>query len=52
MFCYYNKDGEQIIDEFSLDYEFITDYFSYLTNIPAEKNVKCIEDTIINGAAI
>jgi len=45
MFCYYNKDGEQVIDEFSLDYEFITDYFSYLTNSPAEKNVKCIEDT-------
>ena len=33
MFCYYNKDGEQVIDEFSLDYEFITDYFGYLTNI-------------------
>ena len=45
MFCYYNKGGEQVIDEFSLDYEFITDYFSYLTNTPAEKNVKCIEDT-------
>ena len=45
MFCYYNNDGEQVIDEFSLDYEFITDYFSYLTNSPAEKNVKCIEDT-------
>ncbi|MFC0877135.1 Crp/Fnr family transcriptional regulator [Saccharicrinis sp. FJH2] len=45
MLCYYNKDGEQVIDEFSLDYEFITDYFSYLTNTPAVKNVKCIEDT-------
>ncbi len=45
MFCYYNKDGEQVIDEFSLENEFITDYFSYLTNSPAEKNVKCIEDT-------
>jgi CRP-like cAMP-binding protein len=45
MFCYYNKDGEQVIDEFSLDYEFITDYYSFLTNTPAEKNVKCIEDT-------
>lgn len=45
MLCYYNKDGEQVIDEFSLDFEFITDYFSYLTNTPAEKNVKCIEDT-------
>ena len=45
MLCYYNKDGEQIIDEFSLDYEFITDYFGYLTSSPAEKNVKCIENT-------
>tara|TARA_B100000212_G_C27209074_1_gene462172 strand:+ start:198 stop:779 length:582 start_codon:yes stop_codon:yes gene_type:complete len=45
MYCYYNKDGEEIIDEFSLDYEFITDYYSYLTNTPIEKNVKCIEDT-------
>lgn len=45
MFCYYTKDGKQVIDEFSLDYEFITDYFSYLTNSPAEKNIKCIEDT-------
>ncbi len=45
MLCYYNKDGEEVIDEFSLDHEFITDYFGYLVNAPAEKNVKCIEDT-------
>lgn len=45
MLCYYNNDGERVIDEFSMDYEFITDYYSYLTNTPAEKNVKCVEDT-------
>ncbi len=45
MLCSYNKNGEEIIDEFSLDKEFITDYFSFLTNSPAEKNVKCLEDT-------
>ena len=45
MYCYYLKDGEQVIDEFSLDNEFITDYYSYLTNSPANKNVRCIEDT-------
>jgi len=45
MLCSYNKDGEEIIDEFSLDKEFITDYFSFLTNSPADKNVKCLEDT-------
>lgn len=45
MLCYYNKDGEQVIDEFSLNGEFITDYFSFLTNAPADKNVKSLEDT-------
>lgn len=45
MLCYYDKDGEQAIDEFSLDKEFITDYFSFLTNSPAGKNVKCLEAT-------
>ncbi len=45
MLCSYNKNGEEIIDEFSLDNEFITDYFSFLTNSPAEKNVKCLENT-------
>ena len=45
MLCYYDKEGEEIIDEFSLDKEFITDYRSFLTNTPAEKNVRCLEDT-------
>ena len=45
MYCVYNKDGNEIIDEFSLDREFITDYHSFLTNSPADKDVKCLEDT-------
>ncbi len=35
--CAYTKDGKEIIDEFSLDKEFITDYYSFLTNTPAKK---------------
>lgn len=45
MLCSYNKSGEQVIDEFSLDKEFITDYNSFLTNTPADKDVICLEDT-------
>lgn len=45
MLCSYNKNGEQVIDEFSLDKEFITDYNSFLTNTPADKDVICLEDT-------
>jgi len=45
LYCYYLKNGEEVIDEFSLDNEFITDYFSYLTQTPVSKNVKCIEDS-------
>ena len=45
MLCVYNKDGNEVIDEFSLDREFITDYHSFLTNSPADKDVRCLEDT-------
>jgi CRP-like cAMP-binding protein len=45
MLCSYNKDGAEVIDEFSLDKEFITDYHSFLTGMPADKDVKCLEDT-------
>ncbi|MCK4750328.1 MAG: Crp/Fnr family transcriptional regulator, partial [Bacteroidales bacterium] len=45
MLCSYNKDGNEFIDEFSLDNEFISDYNSFLTNSPADKDVKCLEDT-------
>jgi len=45
MLCVYNKDGNEVFDEFSLDREFITDYQSFLTNGPADKDVRCLEDT-------
>jgi CRP-like cAMP-binding protein len=47
MMCYYNKDGKRFIDEFSLDHEFITDYSSFLNRSPSNKNIQCIEDTIV-----
>jgi CRP-like cAMP-binding protein len=43
MLCSYNKDGKEVIDEFSLDNEFITDYKSFLTRTPADKDVRCLE---------
>ncbi len=45
MMCLYNKDGEEVVEEFSLDREFITDYTSFLTHCPADKSIKCVEDT-------
>jgi CRP-like cAMP-binding protein len=47
MMCYYIRDGKRYIDEFSLDYEFITDYSSFLTQAPSNKNIQCIEDTLL-----
>ena len=43
--CVYNKDGVDVIDEFSMENEFISDYPSLLDNKLAEKDVKCLEDT-------
>ncbi len=45
MVCVYNKDGVDIIDEFSFENEFITDYPSFLRKMPAEKDIRCLEDT-------
>ena len=45
LICVYNKEGVDVIDEFSMENEFITDYPSLLENKPAEKDVKCLEDT-------
>ncbi len=44
MYCFFNKDGEEIVEEFSLEYDFITDYFSFLSGSPSDKNIKCIEE--------
>jgi CRP-like cAMP-binding protein len=43
--CVYNKEGIDVIDEFSMEFEFISDYKNFLDDKPAEKDVKCLEDT-------
>lgn len=47
MMCYYHKDGKRFIDEFSLDHEFITDYSSFLTQSPSNKNIQCLENCMV-----
>lgn len=44
MYCVYNKDGIDRIDEFSLENDFITDYLSFLTGMPADKDIVCLEE--------
>ncbi|MGL1887602.1 MAG: Crp/Fnr family transcriptional regulator [Reichenbachiella sp.] len=44
LMCVYYKEGNEIIDEFSLENEFIADYKNFIDHQPAEKDVKCIED--------
>lgn len=44
MYCVYNKDGNEKVDEFSFEGKFITDYLSFLTGIPADKDIICLED--------
>jgi len=44
MYCVYNKEGIDKIDEFSFEDDFITDYLSILTKAPADKDIVCLED--------
>ena len=44
LMCVYNSDGKEYIDEFSLDNEFISDYASFITGAPADKDIICLED--------
>jgi CRP-like cAMP-binding protein len=45
LMCTYNTDGKEFIDEFSMDNDFITDYASFVTGAPADKNVVFLEDS-------
>ena len=47
MTCVYNKDGNEIIDEFAFENYFITNYYSFLTHTASEKEIRCIEDTTL-----
>jgi len=44
MYCVYNKNGNDRIDEFSFENDFITDYLGFLTGAPADKDIVCLED--------
>ncbi|MEZ5070772.1 MAG: Crp/Fnr family transcriptional regulator [Bacteroidales bacterium] len=44
LMCVYNKDGKELIDEFSFENEFISDYRSFVTGAPADKDILCLED--------
>lgn len=44
MYCLYNKEGIDRIDEFSFENDLITDYMSFLTGMPSDKDIVCLED--------
>lgn len=47
MVCVYNKDGEEVIDEFGFENGFITNYYSFLTQTPSLKEIRALEDSTI-----
>jgi CRP-like cAMP-binding protein len=47
MKCVYNKEGEEVVFEFAYELNFISDYYSFVTNTPAEKEIRCLEDTTV-----
>lgn len=48
MICVYNKNGNEVLDEFAFENNFITNYHSFLTRSPSEKEIKCFEDTTVH----
>lgn len=48
MVCVYNKDGEDIIDEFGFENGFITNYYSFLTQTPSLKEIRALEPCIVH----
>lgn len=44
MVCSYNKDGQEIVDEFAYEPGFVTNYYSFLNQTPSLKEIRCIED--------
>jgi CRP-like cAMP-binding protein len=43
----YPKDGEEVVFEFAHEYNFISDYYSFVTQKPSEKEISCLEDTVV-----
>ncbi|GGH27456.1 Crp/Fnr family transcriptional regulator [Sphingobacterium alkalisoli] len=47
MKCVFHKHGDEIIFEFAFENNFISDYYSFVTDTPSAKEIKCIEDTTV-----
>lgn len=47
MKCSLVGDGVEKVFEFAYENTFITDYYSFTTQLPSEKEIICIEDTIV-----
>ena len=47
MKCTYNKNDEEIIYEFAFENNFVSDYYSFVTNTPSAKEITCIENTTV-----
>ena len=44
MVCSYNQDGKEIVDEFAYEPGFVTNYYSFLSQTPSLKEIRCVED--------
>ena len=51
MKCIYNNKGRETVFEFAFENNFISDYYSFVTNTPAEKEIRCLEDTTVYVAS-
>lgn len=48
MLCVYNKDGDEVIDEFGFENGFITNYYSFLTKTPSQKEIRALEPSLVH----
>lgn len=44
MVCTYNQEGHEIVDEFAYEPGFVTNYYSFLSQTPSLKEIRCVED--------
>lgn len=47
MKCVYHRNGEEMVFEFAYENSFISDYYSFVTLTPSEKEIRCLEDTTV-----
>lgn len=47
MKCSFDKDGADVVFEFAYENSFISDYYSFVTNTVSEKEIVCLEDTVV-----